>query len=90
MPQIINFLQYLIKARYFAEHPEAKFASVRDNGTLEPPAGAEFGSLYFTLMHFFTRDEAWHVRVNWILCVISGIAAVAVGILVHGMEVSSF
>jgi len=89
-PQIINFLQYAVKAKFFANNPDAKFARLREDGTLAPPPGGEYGSLYFTIMRLFRRGERWHVYANWALCLISGAAAVAVGIMIYGSGVSSF
>lgn len=90
IPFIINFLMYLVKARYFMANPDAKFASVREDGTLKPPEGGEFGSLYYTIMYFFRRGERWHVYIHYLLCTASGLAAILVGILIHGIGIASF
>ncbi len=82
-PQIINFLMYLPKTRFFMANPNAKFASIREDGTLKAPEGAERGSLYFLLMHLYRKDERWHVRVHWAICLAAGLAALIVGILVY-------
>jgi hypothetical protein len=74
---------YAVKVRFFARHPEAKFASIREDGTLRPPEGAEFGSLYFATMHLFRKHEGWHVRLHWLFCIVSGILAVFVGVLIY-------
>ncbi len=89
-PHIVNFLMYVIKIRFFAAHPEAKFASVRKDGTLAPPEGAEYGSLYFMIMHLFRKGEKWHVRFHWALCAVSGSAAIIVGILIPAYGISVF
>ncbi len=83
MPQIVNFLQYLLKIRFFMANPDAKFASVREDGTLKAPEGAEYGSLYFLMMHMYRRDERWHVRMHWAMCFASGLVALIVGTLVY-------
>ena len=90
IPYIVNFVMYMIKIRYFSNNPDAKFASVREDGTLKPPRGGEFGSLYYAMMEFFRKEERWHVHLHWVFCAISGVAAVAVGILIHGIGIASF
>jgi len=89
-PQIVNFLQYLVNIRFFSSNPDAKFAKVDEDGTLLPPEGGEYGSLYFTMMHLFRRDEWWHVRLHWLICIISGIVAFLVGIAIYVKGVPAF
>jgi len=84
MPHVINFLMYLLKVKFFIANPSAKFASIREDGTLKAPPGAERGSLYFLLMHLCRKDERWHVRAHWAICLASGLVALIVGILVYG------
>ena len=90
MPQIVNFLQYLFKIRYFSNNPDAKFARLGEDGALIPPEGGEFGSLYFTLMYLFHRDEWWHVRLHWLICILSGVVAFLVGIAIYTTGVPAF
>ncbi len=88
IPHIVNFLMYVSKLRYFSRNPEAKFATVNEDGTLRPPPGGEYGSLYFLGMHLFQKRESWHVHLHWLICAISGLAAVVVGLLIHGSGIS--
>ena len=90
IPYIINFLMYVIKMRFFISNPDAKFASMREDGTLQPPEGGEFGSLYYAMMHIFRRGERWHVHLHWLFCFVSGLAAIYVGILIHGIGIATF
>jgi UDP-N-acetylglucosamine--dolichyl-phosphate N-acetylglucosaminephosphotransferase len=90
IPYIINFLMYVIKVRYFMSHPEAKFASVREDGTLKPPEGGEFGSLYYAMMHLFKRGERWHVYLHYLLCTASGVLAILVGIIIYEIGIPTF
>jgi UDP-N-acetylglucosamine--dolichyl-phosphate N-acetylglucosaminephosphotransferase len=90
IPYIINFLMYVINVRYFMAHPEAKFASVREDGTLKPPEGGEFGSLYYAMMHVFRRRERWHVYLHYLFCTTSGFLAILVGIIIYEIGIPTF